>query len=665
MFYFLMQLAALLAGALALGLLVGWMLWARALRHHRRGHAEQVNVLHKQLASLADENRRVQQRFAATSADLDSERLVMQARDTELRRAREAFTVSQQNLAGAETQLTAAQGQLAGQEQQLDLKDAQLGGVGSELAALQTEASGLRLDSAEAKALRVRVEELTAQISTLDTRAVDAETQVAALHHDVALATDAASKFGSRSTYLGRALDAAVARANDRGEAQRSEQAALVARTASEHQARLQRGVSDAHTASRAASLADARADVRALTATWEQISHRHAQQLRARADEVALLRRKLATAESSVVTLRADMAGRLESMQRQTLVSGRTEADARASAALARMSEEHAGAFGAVAARHDRQLADQAEAHQLAISHWRNDMAQRTAAREADHATISELQAEARSANDRLAAVRSDLDRVALERHLLDEQSQRHHGELEQLSQSSQASQSAVDSLQAQLEAAQRSASLDSANQRAEAETLNSTVAAANLDGSAWKRELEELREVHRRAVARLHDLSARTADHRSFIPEARRLRVGDSIIDSQRPTADVIDLRVAPLAARTETSTAGSGEPVPATAVHQEQEQEEEEEEQDDLQVIEGVGPKIAAALRLAGISTFVRLEVASPDQLRDALASSGLTFAPSLPTWSKQAGFLVRADAAGLAEYQADLTAGREVR
>ena len=83
------------------------------------------------------------------------------------------------------------------------------------------------------------------------------------------------------------------------------------------------------------------------------------------------------------------------------------------------------------------------------------------------------------------------------------------------------------------------------------------------------------------------------------------------------------------------------------------------------DDLQIIEGIGPKIAAALHAAGIGSFVRLEAASPSQLRDALVSSGLTFAPSLPTWSRQAGFLVRGDVGGLSEYHSELTAGRETR
>jgi predicted flap endonuclease-1-like 5' DNA nuclease/chromosome segregation ATPase len=72
------------------------------------------------------------------------------------------------------------------------------------------------------------------------------------------------------------------------------------------------------------------------------------------------------------------------------------------------------------------------------------------------------------------------------------------------------------------------------------------------------------------------------------------------------------------------------------------------------DDLQAIIGIGPRIEAALRGAGLISFVRIESAREHQLRDALASAGLTWAPTMSTWPAQAGFLSRGDLDGLRRY-----------
>lgn len=80
------------------------------------------------------------------------------------------------------------------------------------------------------------------------------------------------------------------------------------------------------------------------------------------------------------------------------------------------------------------------------------------------------------------------------------------------------------------------------------------------------------------------------------------------------------------------------------------------------DDLTIIEGIGPKIAAALEKAGISTFSRLAAAAESDLEAAIHAAGITFAPSLPTWSEQARYAARGDWAGLKALQESLTAGR---
>jgi predicted flap endonuclease-1-like 5' DNA nuclease len=83
------------------------------------------------------------------------------------------------------------------------------------------------------------------------------------------------------------------------------------------------------------------------------------------------------------------------------------------------------------------------------------------------------------------------------------------------------------------------------------------------------------------------------------------------------------------------------------------------------DDLQRIEGVGPRIAAALDNAGLSTYQAVADADEEQLSAALREAGLSFAPSLATWSRQAQLLAVGDEDGLAALQADLTAGRSRR
>ncbi len=104
-------------------------------------------------------------------------------------------------------------------------------------------------------------------------------------------------------------------------------------------------------------------------------------------------------------------------------------------------------------------------------------------------------------------------------------------------------------------------------------------------------------------------------------------------------------------------EPAAAAEPEPEPAAAA------EPEPAQPDDLTKVEGIGPKMDAALRAAGITTFARLAQTSEDDLRAAVAAAGMRFAPSLPTWAEQAGYAARGDWDGLAAFQAALTAGRK--
>jgi len=82
------------------------------------------------------------------------------------------------------------------------------------------------------------------------------------------------------------------------------------------------------------------------------------------------------------------------------------------------------------------------------------------------------------------------------------------------------------------------------------------------------------------------------------------------------------------------------------------------------DDLEIVEGIGPKIAQLMRQHGITTFVQLASASPAEILAILEKGGPNFRVANPgTWPGQAGFCVRNDWAGLKELQDRLTAGRE--
>ena len=80
------------------------------------------------------------------------------------------------------------------------------------------------------------------------------------------------------------------------------------------------------------------------------------------------------------------------------------------------------------------------------------------------------------------------------------------------------------------------------------------------------------------------------------------------------------------------------------------------------EDLERIEGIGPKIAEALRAAGIRTFSQLAAASDDTLKSALNRASMPFAPSLGTWAEQSALLAKGDEAGFKALTDALTGGR---
>lgn len=83
-------------------------------------------------------------------------------------------------------------------------------------------------------------------------------------------------------------------------------------------------------------------------------------------------------------------------------------------------------------------------------------------------------------------------------------------------------------------------------------------------------------------------------------------------------------------------------------------------------DLQLIEGIGPKVEAALKEAGITDLLHLASAKVETLKLILDKAEGNFNLAVPdTWPNQAGLAVRGDMEALKALQAELTGGRETK
>lgn len=80
------------------------------------------------------------------------------------------------------------------------------------------------------------------------------------------------------------------------------------------------------------------------------------------------------------------------------------------------------------------------------------------------------------------------------------------------------------------------------------------------------------------------------------------------------------------------------------------------------DDLQRIEGIGPKIARALNAAGITRFAQLATFEPAQISEILRDSKIRLAFT-DTWPEQARLAAEGKWEELKALQARLTAGRQ--
>lgn len=81
----------------------------------------------------------------------------------------------------------------------------------------------------------------------------------------------------------------------------------------------------------------------------------------------------------------------------------------------------------------------------------------------------------------------------------------------------------------------------------------------------------------------------------------------------------------------------------------------------EPDDLTRIEGIGPKSASILNVAGVTTFSQIASMSEDEIVALIKSNGGRKSKSMATWAEQAKFAANGDWDGLAKLQDELSGG----
>lgn len=82
-----------------------------------------------------------------------------------------------------------------------------------------------------------------------------------------------------------------------------------------------------------------------------------------------------------------------------------------------------------------------------------------------------------------------------------------------------------------------------------------------------------------------------------------------------------------------------------------------------EDDLEIIEGIGPKISSILKEAGIFTFAQLAKEEPANLKHILEKAGLRLGDPT-TWPEQAKLAAEGNLEGLQKLQETLKGGRLV-
>ncbi len=190
---------------------------------------------------------------------------------------------------------------------------------------------------------------------------------------------------------------------------------------------------------------------------------------------------------------------------------------------------------------------------------------------------------------------------------------------------------QADLDAAKAARDAAQKDAAdwktKHDALQRLQAELDAAKAASANA-----QKELDEMKAKHHQQAENLNEL---------------RQEIGEERTAKNKRIAELEAALAAQKAAPAPMATAA-----PKAAVAKD----------DDLEVVEGVGPKVNELLRGAGITTWRQLSNTSPDRIREILHAGGERFRILNPnSWPKQAKLLADGDMDGFKKYADYLVAG----
>ena len=180
-----------------------------------------------------------------------------------------------------------------------------------------------------------------------------------------------------------------------------------------------------------------------------------------------------------------------------------------------------------------------------------------------------------------------------------------------------------------------QRTVDIQSAHDGA-LSAVNHRLVTADAEGSELRTTVSSLQSNSERAIS---DWRTRYAALEAEVGRAREWEGRYRALETER------DRMRADLEARYRALQSGSAGPTP-----------------DNLMVIEGIGPKINAALINDGITRFVDIRDADEQRLRAAIKKAGMSFAPSVSTWAEQAGYLVEGDMDGFRRFVDHLSAGR---
>ena len=197
-------------------------------------------------------------------------------------------------------------------------------------------------------------------------------------------------------------------------------------------------------------------------------------------------------------------------------------------------------------------------------------------------------------------------------------------------------------------LEAAHKAASAhqaDLANVKVDHETSRRDLEAANKAASAYQAEMAKVRSDHETSRRDLEAANTATAAHQA---ELAKVKADLAATHAKAAEAEADRARLAAASSNAGKASALGFKPTKNGV--------------DDLEIIEGIGPKIAGLLRAAGMKTFAQLARTPVAELQSILDKGGSRFALAKPaSWPQQARLCAESDWTRLKTLQDELIAG----